>query len=258
MLRAIAATLLLIGVAAPHGAARAEPLEADECKALKSEQKTLLTATVQAALARGPDWVKDNLHDHEKIEQVRQYLQVEEKVAFRCRTNGVRIPKPEPPSLPDRKPPVPTYILAGVAATSLIPLRNPSREAGDAIAAVVPANQGEGEGDIDDDADLGADGKDSLTKAEGEREGGPETAMPATADPKAADPKTADPKTADPNTADPATAQANSAVPAANEPPSTSMAKAESTASSTEGGVSAASEAIAKEEAEIRQGLAKP
>lgn len=103
-LRPIAVMLVVLGFALPTGTAGAEPLEADECKALKSEKEALLTATVQAALKRGPDWVKDHLHDQDKIEQVRQYLLVEEKVAFRCRTNGVRIPKPLPPSLPDRKP----------------------------------------------------------------------------------------------------------------------------------------------------------
>lgn len=197
-LRPIAVMLVVMGFALPFGAARAEPLEADTCKALKSEKKALLTATVQAALRRGPDWVKDNLHEHDKIEQVRQYLQVEEKVAFRCRTNGVRIPKPQPPSLPDRKPKVPTFVLAGVDATSLIPLRNPSREAREEVTAAITASEGEGEGDIDDEADLASD----------------------------------------------TTAEVASG--------------ADASLSSTEAGVSAASEAIAKEEATIRQGLAKP
>ena len=197
-LRSIAVMLVVMGFALPYGAARAEPLEADACKALKSEKKTLLTAAVQAALRRGPDWVKDNLHEHDKIEQVRQYLQVEEKVAFRCRTNGVRIPKPQPPSLPDRKPKIPTFVLAGVDATSLIPLRNPSRKAREAVTAAITTSESEGEGDIDDEADLASD-----TSAE-------------------------------------------------------VASGADASVSSTEAGVSAAREAIAKEEATIRQGLAKP
>lgn len=193
-LRPIAVMLVVLGFCLPYGTARAEPLEADACKTLKAEKKTLLTATVEAALKRGPDWVKDNLHDQDKIEQVRQYLQVEEKVAFRCRTNGVRIPKPEPPSLPDRKPKVPTFILAGVEATSLIPLRNPSREARKEATAPIAT----GEGDIDDDPDL--DSADA-------------TELPSEAD---------------------------------------------TGVSSAAAGVSAASEAVAKEEAAIRQGLANP
>ena len=153
-LRPIAAVLFVLTCATPFHAAYAEPLERDECTVLKAQQKTLLTATVSAALKRGPDWVKEHLHDKDMIEQVRNYLVVEEKVAFRCRTDGVRIPKPEPPSLPDRKPPVPTFIVAGVDATSLMPLRNPSRPAADAIATALTASGTDGEGDIDDDPSL--------------------------------------------------------------------------------------------------------
>lgn len=193
-LHPIAVMLLVAGFAVPYGSAQADPLEAEECEALRVQQNTLLTPTVQAALTKGPDWVKDNLHNHEQIEQVREYLSVEEKVAFRCRTDGIKIPKPEPPSLPDRKPPIPTYVVAGVAATSLMPLRNPSREAGDAIAAVLEASEGQGEGDIDDGADT-ASGEDS---------------------------------------------------------------PADNSVSGAAAGIEAAGEAIAKDEAAIRQGLAKP
>ncbi|ODR95371.1 hypothetical protein AUC69_02330 [Methyloceanibacter superfactus] len=128
LLAVCAVTLLAIG-------ARAEPLDPDACRALKAERQSLLTGEVKAALARGPDWVKDHLHSTEEIEQVRQYLQVEAKVAFRCRTDGVVMPKPKPVPLPDRKPPVPklqvaestpSQVLAGAAANSLLPLRKPS------------------------------------------------------------------------------------------------------------------------------------
>ena len=152
--RSIAAVLFAFSLAAPAYAAYAEPLEREQCDALKVQIKTLLTPTVGAALQRGPDWVKDHLHDKDMIEQVRQYLSVEEQIAFRCRTDGVRIPKPEPPSLPDRKPSVPTYVMAGVAASSLMPYRNPSRPVADAIAAALA--ESEGEGDIDDNTDLAA------------------------------------------------------------------------------------------------------
>jgi len=147
-LRPIAAVLLSLAFTVPFCAtAQAEPLEREECNTLKNQKRTLLTPTVSAALKRGPDWVKEHLHDQEKIEQVRKYLQVEEKVAFRCRTNGVRIPKPLPPSLPDRKPPVPTYTVAVIDSTSLIPLRNPSRKMPDkntseTIEAVLAADEG--------------------------------------------------------------------------------------------------------------------
>ncbi|MEM7193185.1 MAG: hypothetical protein AAF405_10075, partial [Pseudomonadota bacterium] len=156
-LRPFPALLLLLGCAAPMFGAHAEPLEKKECAQLRAQLKTLATSTVQTALRRGPDWVKDNLHDHEKIEQVREYLVVEEKIAFRCRVHSLKIPKREPPSRPDRKPKVPVYIVAGVAATSLIPLRNPSRDANDAIAASLTSEdvpEDTAEGDIDPAADL--------------------------------------------------------------------------------------------------------
>lgn len=191
-LHPMAVVLLVAGFVAPYGTAHAEMLEPEECEALKSQHKSLLTATVQSALTRGPDWVKENLHDQEKIEQVREYLSVEEKLAFRCRTDGVRIPKPMPPPLPDRKPAVPTFVVAGVDATSLMPLRNPSREVSDAIASVL--SEGEGEGDIDEGVD------------EASREAAP----------------------------------TNSGI------------------ANTAGGVDAAGAALAKDEAAIRQGLAKP
>lgn len=158
-LRFIAAALLVLSVAALISSpARAEMLERDECKALQAEKQTLLTASVKAALTGGPDWVKEHLHNAEEIEQVRKYLQVEEKVAFRCRTDGVRIPKPRPPPLPDRKPDVPTYvvevngqapkIIAGVAAMSFLPLRKPSLAELETAEAEI--SEAEGAGDVDD------------------------------------------------------------------------------------------------------------
>lgn len=169
-LRLIATALLATVLLAPFSPATvAEPLEPAECKALQSQKRTLLTPTVRAALTRGPDWVKEHLHNEDQIEKVREYLQVEEKVAFRCRTDGVRIPKRLPPPLPDRKPPVPTYvaeeepskILAGMAATSLLPLRKPTRESPNTIEAVLAADE-EGTGDGSGTAEMappaGSDG----------------------------------------------------------------------------------------------------
>ena len=154
-LRLIAIALLAACAAAPISAG-AEPLERDECKLLQAEKRTLLTPGVQSALKHGPDWVKDHLHDQAEIEKIRQYLKVEENVAFRCRTDGVRVPKPMPPPLPDRKPPVPTFvaegspkILAGVAAASFLPLRNPRASATETAEAETQMEENPaGEGDI--------------------------------------------------------------------------------------------------------------
>jgi len=153
-LRLIAVALLaLYGAASFSLGARAEPLDRDECKTLKEEQKTLLTKEVRDALARGPDWVKSHLNSPGDIEKVRQYLVVEAKVEFRCRTDGVVVPKPEPPPLPDPKPPVPLFtaegqkVLAGAAAMSFLPLRKPSLSAPEPAEAEAIEEQGVGDAD---------------------------------------------------------------------------------------------------------------
>jgi hypothetical protein len=173
-LRLIAIALLAACAVAPISA-DAEPLEWEECKALQAKKRTLLTPKVRSALSRGPDWVKDHLHDYQEIEKVREYLKVEENVAFRCRTDGIRVPKPMPPPLPDRKPPVPTLvvqgtpkILAGVAATSFLPLRKPTATA--TTEAQAPADEGnEGAGDIATEGDEEPEPGPSQTVADSDK-----------------------------------------------------------------------------------------
>lgn len=159
-LRLIAIALLAASAAALFSlGARAEPLDRDLCKSLEAEKRTLLTSEIKAALERGPDWVKDHLHSAEDIEKVRQYLLIEEKVAFRCRTDGVVVPKPMPPPLPDPKPPVPIFtaegqkVLAGAAAMSFLPVRKPSASEPEALQAA--AAEQEPAGDADDVATSG-------------------------------------------------------------------------------------------------------
>lgn len=155
MLRLIAVALIAAIAAAPFSlGARAEMLERDECKALEAEKRALLTPNVKAALTHGPDWVKEHLHSRADIEAVRDYLLVEEKVAFRCRTDGVRIPKPKPPPLPTPKPAVPIFvadqkIIAGAAAVSFLPLRKPSPSAPAPAGAEVMAADGIGDTDAE-------------------------------------------------------------------------------------------------------------
>jgi hypothetical protein len=100
----------------------AEPLDKSACENLQLEQKKLLTPAMQAALERGPDWVKDHLNEIE-IERVREFLEVEEMIKFRCRTG---VPKPKPPAPP-----------AGPVSAEGVPLpdRNPNRGATAAIDA---------------------------------------------------------------------------------------------------------------------------
>jgi hypothetical protein len=153
-LRLITAALVAFSLTTPLGpAAYAEMLEKPACAALEAQKRILLTADVQAALAGGPDWVKEHLHKRDDIEQVRAYLRVEEKIAFRCRTDGVRMPKPKPPPLPDPKPAVPVImaegqkVLAGAAAISFLPLRKPAAE--EAEGAPVGAQESAGDADTE-------------------------------------------------------------------------------------------------------------
>jgi hypothetical protein len=122
-LRFIAVALLASSLAALLAVrAAAEPLDKDACANLQLEQKKLLTPAMQAALERGPDWVKDHLNDQD-IERVREFLEVEEMIKFRCRTG---VPKPKPPA----PPPAP------VSAEGVpVPDRNPNREATAAVDA---------------------------------------------------------------------------------------------------------------------------
>jgi hypothetical protein len=121
LLRFIAVALFTAGPAVALGfSAVAEPLDKESCASLQIQRNKLLTRDMQAALDRGPDWVKDHLNDQE-LEQVRQFLGVEEKIQFRCRGGGVAKPAlqaagtpaqtpggAEVVPLPDRKPAPPT------------------------------------------------------------------------------------------------------------------------------------------------------
>lgn len=168
LLRLIAVALLATcGAALLSHAAYAAPLHPDACKALDAQRQALFTGDIKSALERGPDWVKDHLHSPGQIEMVRQYLLVEEKLKFRCRTDGVVMPKPHQVPLPDRKPPVPLHqiamdesnkVLANAAAASLLPLRKPS------LSEPELADAGDTAEGLDDDA--GEEPEQGLADAE--------------------------------------------------------------------------------------------
>jgi hypothetical protein len=120
LLRLIAVALLVSGSAVAFGlSARAEPLDKQSCASLQVERNKLLTRDMQAALDRGPDWVKNHLNDQE-LAQVRRFLGVEADIEFRCRGGGVAKAAGAPAQgdqaptsaevvpLPDRKPAPPT------------------------------------------------------------------------------------------------------------------------------------------------------
>jgi hypothetical protein len=113
VLRFIAVALLVSSPIAVLGMrAVAEPLDKASCAGLVNARKKLLTPGMQAALDRGPDWVKDHLND-EELNKVREFLDVEAKIAFQCRGGGVdkkvtaapaQPTDPDDVPLPDRKP----------------------------------------------------------------------------------------------------------------------------------------------------------
>jgi hypothetical protein len=125
LLRLIAVALIVSGSAIAVGlfSAVAEPLDKQSCASLQVERNKLLTRDMQAALDRGPDWVKNHLNDQE-LGQVRRFLGVEADIEFRCRGGGVVKPavqaagapaqgdqapaSAEVVPLPDRKPAPPT------------------------------------------------------------------------------------------------------------------------------------------------------
>ena len=86
----------------PGTGAIAAHLDKEACADLELQKKKLLTPHARAPLERGPDWVKDHL-DSDKIEKVREFLLVEEQVAFRCREGLPKI-APQTVALPDRNP----------------------------------------------------------------------------------------------------------------------------------------------------------
>jgi hypothetical protein len=104
LLRSWSLAVLTVVMASAWGPmAVAEPLDKEQCAKLQVERKSLLNADMEAALDRGPDWVKKHLTE-EAIGRVRNFLHVEEQIQFRCRGGGVVKPKPVSVPLPDRKP----------------------------------------------------------------------------------------------------------------------------------------------------------
>jgi hypothetical protein len=131
LLRCIAVALVAVSMTVWFGVtAMSEPLDRDACLKLQGERQKLLTREMQAALDRGPDWVKDHL-DPADIEKVRKFLDVEAMIEFRCRNGGVVKPSETAATndsdvapLPDRKPAPPSDVAAGDSGTPL-PERKP-------------------------------------------------------------------------------------------------------------------------------------
>jgi hypothetical protein len=91
--------LVLIGAAG----ARAEPLGKQACAKLKAEYDSMLTPEMKQALDQGPDWVKSHLDDQD-LDKVRAYINIENKLDFRCRKGRYLSDYVHRVPLPDRRP----------------------------------------------------------------------------------------------------------------------------------------------------------
>ncbi|ODA68468.1 hypothetical protein A7A08_00291 [Methyloligella halotolerans] len=109
MLVSRTATFLIAAIAfalVSGGSAYALPLDKEACDQLKAKHDAKLTPEIKDALDHGPDWVKTNL-DAAKLDQVREYLVLEERLEFQCRKGRyikkywdmipLPIRRPEPP-----------------------------------------------------------------------------------------------------------------------------------------------------------------
>jgi hypothetical protein len=130
MLRFMVVALLTGSFAVlPGTGAIAEPLDKEACLDLQRQRAKLLTRDMQAALERGPDWVKEHL-DTVEIEKVREFLGIEEMLEFRCRGGGVTKPVASPADagavpLPDRKPVAPPSTVTAGSPDMPLPDRKP-------------------------------------------------------------------------------------------------------------------------------------
>ena len=74
---------LACAIAANPGPATATPLDIESCDQLVQKQAALAADGIPAIMAKGPAWAKANA-SADKIEQVRQLIELEETIAFRC------------------------------------------------------------------------------------------------------------------------------------------------------------------------------
>lgn len=67
----------------------ADPLASEECDALVAEHETLAQTKIAADIRRGPEWAEKNLGQL-RLQQVERLIEIEEQVAFRCRTTPLK------------------------------------------------------------------------------------------------------------------------------------------------------------------------
>lgn len=79
----------LLSAALMHGPADARPLKKATCDALVAERAKLARQGVEKAILKGPEWTQANM-PVQTLELVHRYLDIEDKLRFRCR--GIKLP----------------------------------------------------------------------------------------------------------------------------------------------------------------------
>ncbi|HRN89602.1 hypothetical protein [Hyphomicrobium sp.] len=76
-------TPLVTALVLAAASAQAAPLDATECKSLKSEHETLVSGGAKKDMGKGPKWAKENLKA-DRLDKIARLITVEEKLSFRC------------------------------------------------------------------------------------------------------------------------------------------------------------------------------
>lgn len=116
---ALAPVLLLglcAGVVVQSTPAAAERLAKEACEALKVEVGGLVGSGVKSDMEKGPEWAKTNLNP-ERMQQIARLIELEEQLAFRCRTI-TPVPGKRKPAGTAAKPAAPVATHAAVPEDS--------------------------------------------------------------------------------------------------------------------------------------------
>jgi len=105
---AIVAGGLLALIAGLPSAAEAVPLTEAACERYAAERSVLRRLDVEAHLARGPEWARENLTSPQ-LDLIQRYIKVDEALKFRCpeRYATLVIETPKEPRRLDVMPPPP-------------------------------------------------------------------------------------------------------------------------------------------------------
>lgn len=138
--KSVAASVAVL-VAFGLAPAMSAPLDEAVCKDLDAQQKQLELQGIKDDIAKGPEWAKANL-TMARLAVVKQYIEIEEQVAFRCPSLVVvsvpELAEPEakvPEAAPAAKPPA-----KAAAQPAAKPKKKKKRKAAEATPPVPAAS----------------------------------------------------------------------------------------------------------------------